>query len=239
MISIFQWCCIVIPFYRWEIKVQRGEVTCWKTSTSNRRLRIWVNTVSSVPGCEQGRSGWSPPMSGCLGLLKAPCRHPPEWLGSGEQRDVQLVPRMNMSRHSHVVLDGKFPTMEREVHAPGQNLPSSNTLEFSLNPDPRREKIQKINWIMSRNISSSDSKIHGRAHISWLRGVLFLVTLQLLPHFNLLEKESDLQSGGEVKIKDCNRRICFTTAVRGSMQGKYREESIVILFQREGFWIPK
>lgn len=75
--------------------------------------------------------------------------------------------------------------------------------------------------------------------ICWLRGVHFLVTLQLLPHFNLLEKESGLQSRGEVKIKDCNRRICFTTAVRGSMQGKYREESIVVLFQREGFWIPK
>ena len=76
------------------------------------------------------------------------------------------MPRMNMSWHSHVVLDGKFPMMEREVHATGQNLPSSHSLEFFLNPDTRREKIQKIYWIMSRNISSCDSKIHGRAHIS-------------------------------------------------------------------------
>lgn len=114
---------------------------------------------------------------------------------------------------------------------------------FSVSPDTRRakKKIKGKTGLYQETLAAVTQRYMAvvGGQICWLRGVHFLVTLQLLPHFNLLEKESGLQSRGEVKIKDCNRRICFTTAVRGSMQGKYREESIVVLFQREGFWIPK
>lgn len=122
--------------------------------------------VLSVPGCAHAGSGWSPHvykwLFGTLGGTRSSVDSSQKCLGSRSKAISKLCQEINTSCHLHVLLDGELPMTVRAVHAPGQNLPSLNTWECFCKPATGREKKnEKKNWIVSRNVSSYDSKIHG------------------------------------------------------------------------------
>lgn len=89
---------------------------------------------------------------------------PQERLGSRSKKICRLCQKIHVSCHIHMLLDKELPVMVRAIRV-WPNLPLPSTLNFFcvqiLLPREEKKKNQKTTWIVSRNSSSYDSKIHG------------------------------------------------------------------------------
>lgn len=170
---VLQWSSgfsVFIPSHRWGIEVQRGKGTCSKISASKYGMQIWISTVFSAPWCEHARSGWSPHGNGYLELLEAhleQCLQPPQNdLSVGGKGYPSCAKKLTyyfifLCYLSGALDDGKG----------GLKPPILKHFEIFVSLATRREKKnQKKYRIVSRNVSSYDSKIYRGADLLTQKG---------------------------------------------------------------------
>lgn len=158
---------IFTPFHGWENEVQRGKLTCLKIPASRGKIRIGIYTSSlyhdgqSLQVMAVRNSGRHP---------KHIVDSPPKCLGSRSKRISTLCQEMKMPRHIHVLTDREFTQMVKAVMYQGKISHPQALWNCFTSPATKREKNQKKNWIVSRNVSSYDSKIHGGADLLTQKG---------------------------------------------------------------------